>query len=156
MAEEAGITRVILYRHFDSKTAMYRAVLGRACTRVSETVGSDNFGDTSIPALIRVAAGDPDGFRLLFRHAAKEPEFRDVIDTIRSSSTEATDRYLAQMIPQGPWRNWAALLVPTLTLEAIIAWLDAGQPDPDHAAERIGQAVHGVIRAAQLTDPANP
>ncbi|MBA2695026.1 MAG: helix-turn-helix transcriptional regulator, partial [Actinobacteria bacterium] len=27
LAEEAGITRVILYRHFDAKQDMYRAVL---------------------------------------------------------------------------------------------------------------------------------
>lgn len=39
--------------------------------------------------------------------------------------------------------------VPTLTLEAVIAWLDAGQPDPDRAAERIGGVLHAVIQAAQ-------
>ena len=148
VAAEAGVTRVILYRHFDSKTTMYRAVLDRACVRVGESVGSDNFGENSIAALIRVAAADPDGFRLLFHHAAREPEFSDVIDAMWSASTEVTGRHLAQIAP-GPWREWAARLVPTLTLEAVIAWLDAGQPDPDHAAERIGQAVHAVIRAAQ-------
>jgi hypothetical protein len=42
--------------------------------------------------------------------------------------------------------------VPTLTIEAVIGWLDAGQPDPEHAATRIGHAVHGVIQAAQA-DP---
>jgi hypothetical protein len=30
----------------------------------------------------------------------------------------------------------------------VIAWLDAGQPDPEQAADRIGAAVHGVIQAA--------
>lgn len=30
---EAGITRVILYRRFESKPDMYRAVLDRACVR---------------------------------------------------------------------------------------------------------------------------
>ena len=39
--------------------------------------------------------------------------------------------------------SWEAHLVPTLTLEAVIAWLDAGQPDPDHAAERIGSVIQG-------------
>lgn len=53
------------------------------------------------------------------------------------------------MLPDGPWTRWAAHLLPTLTTEAVIAWLDAGQPDPEQAADRIGQAVHGVIRAAQ-------
>jgi AcrR family transcriptional regulator len=80
VAAEAGITRVILYRHFDSKADLYRAVLDRACHRIADTVGTDDFGDDALPALLRAAAADPDGFRLLFRYAAREPEFRDVVD----------------------------------------------------------------------------
>jgi hypothetical protein len=30
-----------------------------------------------------------------------------------------------------------------------MAWLDAGQPDPDQAADRIQQVLAGVISAAQ-------
>jgi AcrR family transcriptional regulator len=152
VATEAGITRVILYRHFDSKTDLYRAVLDRACTRLDDAVGPDDFDDTSIPALVRAAAEDPDGFRLLFRHAAREPEFRDMIDTLRTASTDVTQRHLAEMIPDSTWRSWAARLLPTVALEAVIAWLDAGQPDPTTAANRISQAVHGVIQAAQSSD----
>lgn len=48
--------------------------------------------------------------------------------------------------PRG--RSGAAAIIPTLTLEAVIAWLDTGQPDPDHAANRIDQAIQGVIQAA--------
>lgn len=147
VATEAGVTHVILYRHFASKSDLYRAVLDRACTRLADTVRTD-FDNTSLPALLRAAAADPDGFRLLFRHAAREPEFRDVIDAIRSGSTELTHRHLADTVPEGPWRDWAARIVPTFTLEAVIVWLDLGQPDPDRAAERIGHAVHGVIQAA--------
>ncbi|XVV06017.1 TetR/AcrR family transcriptional regulator [Actinosynnema sp. CA-248983] len=148
VAAEAGVTHVILYRHFASKNDLYRAVLDRACTRLADTVGTDDFDGTSLPALIRAAAADPDGFRLLFRHAAREPEFRDVIDTIRTASTEVTNRHLADTIPEGPWRQWAARVVPTFTLEAVLTWLDLGQPDPDGAARRIGRSVQGVIRAA--------
>ncbi|WP_436499647.1 TetR/AcrR family transcriptional regulator [Actinokineospora sp. HUAS TT18] len=154
IAAEADITRVLLYRHFDSKSDLYRAVLDRACTRVGDTVGTD-FDGNSIASLLRAAANDPDGFRVLFRHAVREPEFRDVIDTIRSASTEIAETHLAAVIPEGPWRTWAATLLPTLTLEAVIAWLDAGQPDPDHAADRIGHLVGAAIRAAQA-DPGSP
>jgi AcrR family transcriptional regulator len=149
VAAEAGISRVILYRHFASKTELYQAVLDRACARLNDNVGSANFDHNSIPALLRAAGADPDGFRLLFRHAAREPEFRDLIDTLRSTSTELANRHLSEMLPDGPWRNWAAQLVPAVALEGVIAWLDAGQPDPGQAAERIGHAVHAVIEAAQ-------
>ncbi|MFI0468623.1 TetR/AcrR family transcriptional regulator [Saccharopolyspora sp. 5N102] len=149
VAAEAEVSRMILYQHFDSKADLYRAVLDRACVRLTEAVGDDDFDDTSIPALLRAASEDPDGFRLLFRHAAREPEFRDVVDAIRSASTEIAERHVGEVIPEGAWRDWAARLVPTVAHEAIIAWLDAGQPDPDHAADRISRAIHAVIQAAQ-------
>lgn len=146
IAGEAGITHVILYRHFASKGDLYRGVLDRACVRLASTVGIDAYDQGTIRLLLRAAASDPDGFRLLFRHAAREPEFRDVIDTIRSTSIDVAQRHLT--IPDGPFRDWAARLVPTVTLEAVIAWLDAGQPDPDRAAEHIRRAIDAVIAAA--------
>ncbi len=137
VAAEAGITRVILYRHFESKADLYRAVLDRACSTLAEAVGTGDYGDEAIPTLVRAAAADPGGFRLLFRHAAREPEFRDLADSLTAASAEL---------------DWAARLIPVLTTEAVIAWLDAGQPDPGQAAERIGRAVHGAIQAASRAD----
>ncbi|MET7338772.1 helix-turn-helix domain-containing protein [Nonomuraea sp. NPDC005650] len=149
VAAEAGLTRAMLYRHFESKADLYRAVLDRACVRLAEATGTDDFDENAIPALLRAAATDPDGFRLLFRYAAREPDFRDLIDTITTTSREIAHRNLARRIPAGPWLDWAADLIPTLTIEAVIAWLDAGRPDPDQAADRITKAVHGVMAAAQ-------
>jgi AcrR family transcriptional regulator len=148
VAAEAGVTHVILYRHFASKADLYRAVLERACRRLADTVGTGAYDDSAIPALLNAAAGDPDGFRLLFRHAAREPEFRDVIDSIHASSTDIADRHLTDTIPAGPWRTWATRLIPTLTLEAVLTWLDIGQPEPDQAAERIRRTIDAVIAAA--------
>ena len=148
VAAEAGITRVLLYRHFDSKADMYRAVLDRAGQRLGNQVGRSDYDEQTIPALLRAAAADPDAFRLLFRYAAREPEFRDLTDRLAATATSVARDSLSAQIPDGPWLDWASRLIPTLTLEAVIAWLDAGQPEPEHAAERIGQAIHGVIQAA--------
>ncbi|TMR97084.1 hypothetical protein [Nonomuraea basaltis] len=115
--------------------------------------GTGEFDETTIPALLRAAAADPDGFRLLFRYAVREPDFRDLIDSITAASREIAHHNLARRIPPGPWLDWAAGLIPTMTIEAVIAWLDAGRPDPDQAADRIGQAVHGVMAAAQPLGP---
>jgi AcrR family transcriptional regulator len=146
IAAEAGVTHVILYRHFASKCDLYRAVLDRACDRLADTVGIDEFDQGTIRLLLRAAAADPEGFRLLFRHAAREPEFRDVIDALRSTSIDVAQRHLT--IPDGPFRDWAARLVPTMTLEAVIAWLDAGQPDPDRAADHINRAIDAIVGTA--------
>jgi AcrR family transcriptional regulator len=147
IAAEAGVTPVILYRHFASKADLYREVIESGHLRLREATGGDDFDDASIPALVRAAAADPDAFRLLYRYAAREPEFRDVIDTLVEGSTEITRRHLAG-IADDRWRGWAARLLPTVTIDAVIAWLDAGQPDPDQAAARIRSVVDAVIQAA--------
>jgi AcrR family transcriptional regulator len=147
IAAEAGITPVILYRHFASKADLYREVLESGHSRLREATGGHDFDDASIPALIRAAAADPDAFRLLYRYATRELEFRDTIDTLVERSTEITRRHLAG-IADDQWRSWAARLLPTMTIDAVIAWLDAGQPDPDQAAVRIRQIVDAVIQAA--------
>jgi AcrR family transcriptional regulator len=152
VAAEAGITRVLLYRHFESKADMYRAALDRACERVAGTVGTDDFDGSSIPALIGAADSDADAFRLLFSHAAREPEFRDLVDSITEASAEVARRNLAQLIPEGPWLDWAARVIPAFTVEAVIGWLDAGRPDdPQRAAARISRAVDGIVEAARAS-----
>jgi AcrR family transcriptional regulator len=108
IATAAGISRAILYRHFDSN-----------------------------------------GFRLLLRHAAREPEFRDEMDRFRNAMVTIAGRELAAMIPDPSWAAWAARLAPTVAVEAVMAWLDADQPDPEEAAQRVGQAIDGIIHAAQ-------
>ncbi|MFX0574009.1 TetR/AcrR family transcriptional regulator [Nocardia nepalensis] len=148
IAAEAGVTHVILYRHFASKADLYRAVLERAYTRLGDAVGTEKLDGTSISALLRAAAADPDAFRLLFRHAVREPEFRDVIDMVRSYSTMIAQRYLTHAVPEGPWQDWAAQVIPTFILDAVIAWLDAGQPDLGDAAERINRAARALIEVA--------
>ena len=147
IAAEAGVTPVILYRHFASKADLYRDVIESGHARLRGATGGHDFDEASIPALIRAAAADPDAFRLLYRYAAREPEFREMIDTLVESSTEITRRHLAG-IADDRWRNWAARLLPAMTIDAVIAWLDAGQPDPDQAALRIRQIVDAVIQAA--------
>ena len=67
-----------------------------------------------------------------------------------NGDSEATARReLASVIGDRAWAQWAAQLAPVVAIEAVMAWLDAGQPDPDQAADRIRQALAGVISAAQ-------
>jgi hypothetical protein len=40
-------------------------------------------------------------------------------------------------------------LAPVIALESIIAWLDAGRPDPEHVSRGIRQAIQGIVTAAQ-------
>src|SRR6516165_4530355 len=127
IAAQAGITRVILYRHFDSKTDLYQAVLDRMCARleahVEEPVGG--FTDASIDGLIEAAAESPAGFRLLFQHALREPEFSGRIEKFRADITAAAFAQISALIPDEAMARWAAQLAPAVAIEAVIAWLDA-------------------------------
>jgi AcrR family transcriptional regulator len=149
VAQEAGVTRAILYRHFESKADLYRAVLDQAQRRLAEATGAPAFTKDSIDGLLDAAAEDPDGFRLLFQHAAREPEFRAQMDELRAASIGVALDQLAGQIPDAPWTRWAAQLAAFTTIEAVIAWLDAGQPDPDRAARRIRQVVAAIVRSAR-------
>jgi AcrR family transcriptional regulator len=156
IAAEAGVTRVILYRHFDSKTDLYQAVLDRMCARLDAHVGEPvgGFTDASIDGLLEAAAESPAGFRLLFQHALREPEFSERIEKFRADIIAAAFLQISALVPDEALARWAAQLAPAVAIEAIIAWLDAGQPDPAQAAARVRQAVMGVIGAAAAPDAA--
>ena len=155
IAAEAGITRVVLYRHFDSKTDLYQAVLDRMCARLDAHVEepAGGFTDASIDGLLQAAAESPAGFRLLFQHALREPEFSERIGKFRADITAAAYLQISALVPEEGLARWAALLAPAVAIEAVIAWLDAGQPDPVQAPARVRQAIMGVIGAAVTPAP---
>ena len=149
VAGHAGVTKVLIYRHFDSKADLYRAALDDTRARVrSATGGADQLGEESFGALAAVAGEDPDGFRLLYRHAAREPEFRAYAGEFRDRAATVAEHYLRELVPDAGRRQWAARLVPVLTLETIMAWLDAGRPAPEEVvALAANSAVDGLLGA---------
>ena len=154
IATEAGVTRVLLYRHFDSKTDLYQAVLDRMCARLEANVEQPvgGFTDASIDGLLAAAIESPAGFRLLFQHALREPEFKERIEKFRADVTAASYLQISAVVPDAALARWASQLAPVVAIEAIIAWLDAGQPEPASAAARVRRAVMGVIGAAVAGD----
>ena len=150
VAAAAGVTRVILYRHFDSKSELYQAVLDRMCARleahVDEPVGG--FTDDSIDGMLAAAIESPAGFKLLFQHALREAEFKERIEKFRSDIAEAAFMQISHVVSDPTQARWAAQLAPAVAVEATIAWLDAGQPEPEKAAARVRRVVAGVVEAA--------
>lgn len=150
IAAAAGVTRVVLYRHFDSKADLYRAVLDRMCDQLEEQVRqpAPTFTEDAVDGLLAAAAESSAGFRLLFRHAVREPGFNERIDRFRHELIEAAYREIADVVSDPGLARWAAQTAPAAALEATIAWLDAGQPDPGHASDRVRRVALGVFEAA--------
>src|SRR5207247_7341758 len=98
VAAASGITTLIVYRHFDSKEDLYRAVLQRVSDRLAEEfVAGMQRGERrglGVRTLLTVAREDPDGFRLLWRHAAREAQFADYADEQRARVVGATQALL--------------------------------------------------------------
>lgn len=146
VATEAGVSRVLIYRHFDSKAGLYQAALDEVAEQLVAATGAPNeLSAASIDGLVAVARDNPDGFRLFFRHSGREPEFREHADWLRKAMTKTAEPYLRQMIKDSARRRWAAALVPAVVIEALLAWLDAGAPRPDAAGATVAEVVANVI-----------
>jgi AcrR family transcriptional regulator len=146
IAAASGITKLIVYRHFDSKESLYRAVVQRVFERHAEELVDGlarqrpGFGPA---ALITVARESPDGFVLLWRHAAREPQFAAYAGELREQAVDVVRDALRSYAPDAP-REWAAHAIFDFLVDATIDWLEHGDPDDDE-----GFVVHatGMLRA---------
>ena len=146
IAEAASITPLIVYRHFDSKNALYRATLDRVCRSLG-----DEFGAAPDGGVLGVGAGsvlvaarrDPDGFRLLWRHAAREPEFARYADDLRNRATRAVRAALGDRVPRQAL-PWAAHATIGYLVESVLTWLEFGDPGHDEAFVK---ATNAALRA---------
>ncbi|WP_328988435.1 TetR/AcrR family transcriptional regulator [Kribbella sp. NBC_01245] len=148
VATEAGVSRVLIYRHFESKTELYEAVLADVSDQLRTATGHPHHTTTnSLEGLVFAAQDNPDGFRLFFRQSGQEPEFRRHADELRAAMKATAQPYLEQVIHDEARLRWASDLIPTIAVEAVIAWLDAGCPSPETAADTITHIIGSAVTA---------
>jgi AcrR family transcriptional regulator len=129
IAAAAGITKLIVYRHFEAKETLYRAVLEQVFERQVELFldnvarGLQAGGTTR--ALLGVAREWPDGFRLLWRHAAREPQFSDYALHLRDVAVSAAREVVAPLV-RTEFAEWAAQTLFDHLIDAVLDWLDHG------------------------------
>jgi AcrR family transcriptional regulator len=146
VAAEAGITRLIVYRHFDSKEDLYRSVLTAVTDRLREQwqLGlRDADRGFVFRTLLTVAREQPDGYRLLFEYAAREPQFRTFAEEVRAIQVELADQMLGQSIPDPIFRRWATRTVVGYLTDSVLAWLEVGDPGRDD--EFVEQATDALL-----------
>jgi AcrR family transcriptional regulator len=131
VAHAAEVTPRILYRHFASKAELYEAMLERVAARltVAFAAPTGRYG-VDVAELLHTARADTDGFRVLWRHAAREPEFRAVADRCRAAAVACARAGLAAWTPHDAL-DWAAPAVVGYELEAILTWIEFGHPADD-------------------------
>src|SRR5688500_4091905 len=117
IAAEAGITKLIVYRHFDGKKTLYEAVLARVSERLVEAFRAaavERRPGIGLRALLTVAREDEDAFLLLFRHAAREPQFAAYAEEYLASVTRAAEARFADRVDDAVMRRWLARLLVRL------------------------------------------
>ena len=102
---------------------------------------SQGAGGVGARSLLTVAREDPDGFHLLWRHAAREPQFADYARELRERSVDASRALLAGQV-QPDLYEWAAHTIVDYLVEAVLNWLEYGRPARDE--EFVGLATAGA------------
>lgn len=161
VAKQAGITKLIVYRHFDSKSDLYRAVLSAATDRLAEewveVTADPHAVAPGIRAMLTVAREMPDGFRLLYLHAVREQEFAPYAEEFQALQEALVDRdVVPAAIPAGPRRSWAARIVVRYSVVSVIEWVELGDPDDDDGFHRRAAAgLRGMVAALAADESAS-
>ncbi len=134
VAAASGITKLIVYRHFESKEELYRAVLTRVSDRLAENFAgaleSERPGGVGARSMLATAREDPDGFVLLWRHAAREPQFADYAAAQRAQAV-AVARSLRGDDGDEVFERWAAEAIVSWLVESVLSWIAVGDPTRD-------------------------
>jgi AcrR family transcriptional regulator len=146
VAAATGITKLIVYRHFESKEDLYRAVLDQISSRLAEEflrgLNQTERRGFAVRSILTVAREDPDGLRLLWIHAAREAQFAAYAQEQHDKAVSAALTLIGATIDDGTFRGWAARTVVHYLFDAVLAWLDVGDPKRDD--EFVEQATAGL------------
>jgi hypothetical protein len=84
-----------------------------------------------VQPLVTVAREDPDAFRLLWVHAAHESQFAGYAADFREAVVELADVLVGSRIADRRLRRWAMIVIVDHLYDAVLTWLDVGDPARD-------------------------
>jgi len=108
IAKAAGVTKPVLYQHFESKRDLYTALLQETGDRLSEAIeiavsnasGPEEQVRFGFGAYIRFVQDDPDGFRILFSGASRQdPEWAKIPEHVEATIADG----IAVRMEQTDW-----------------------------------------------------
>jgi AcrR family transcriptional regulator len=130
VATACGVSRLILYRHFETKEELYRAVLEEVFHRMGEELESGlALGarrGVGVRILLTVAREEPAAFTLLWRHAAREPEFAEYARELRSISVAVLRQFLDLETGDAVMDAWMGDALFSWLIETTLSWLELG------------------------------
>ena len=136
VAAACGVTKLIVYRHFGTKEELYRAILQGVFDRLGEELqvglaAPRPHRGLGVRTQLTVAREDPDGYTLLWRHAAHEPMFAAYAASMRAISIDVVRQLLRLDSGDAMIDRWKAETLFSFLVDATLAWLDNGDPTRD-------------------------
>jgi AcrR family transcriptional regulator len=155
VAEAAGVTKPVLYQHFESKRDLYLALLEEAghrlLTRIAKATADAGDGrsqtEAGFRAYFRWVAEDHDAFLLLFGSGSRrDEEFAQAVRRVTNQIADIIAPLIAAGIDPQQQRNLAHAIVG-MAEGASRRLVDAGTEfDPDALADQIGALAWAGLR----------
>jgi AcrR family transcriptional regulator len=149
-----------VYRHFDAKEALYAAVLQDVRDRLAAAgaAGGGRLESVAVRSLLSVGREDPAGVTLLLRHAAREPQFASYADEFREQVTTYAERLMRLARAPAQLRTrWAAETLVSFVLDALLHWLEDGDPAHDNEfLARVDASLPALVGAWSRADGPAP
>ena len=158
VADAAGVTKPVLYQHFDSKRELFRALLEEVGNRLLSAIAKatadapDGKSQTQrgFRAYFRWVAEDRDEFKLLYSSGTRrDDEFRDAIRRITDQAASAIAPLIAVDIEPEHRRTIAHAIVG-LAEGASRRLVDLDEHfDPDEVARQVSDLAWAGLRAVR-------
>jgi AcrR family transcriptional regulator len=158
VAEAAGVTKPVLYQHFDSKRDLYLALLDDVGARLLSAITTATAGapdgkrqtEAGFRAYFRWVADDHDAFLLLFGSGARrDEEFNAAVRAVTAAAADAIAPLIAADIDPEHQRTIAHGLVGLAegVSRRLVALGDAF--DPDVVARQVSDLAWAGLRAVR-------
>ena len=150
VANVAGVSRLIVYRHFESKEELYDVVVAETAAMLIDALhaSTDTPGLAAVGALLKVARADRNGFTVLWQHAAREPQFAAHADGFRAPAVIFVRTLLTNAGVKGDRLSWAADTLLSFAIAAVTHWVEhEPESNDDEFLALMAQSVPPMIRA---------
>jgi AcrR family transcriptional regulator len=152
VAAACGVTKLIVYRHFSSKEELYREILQQVFDHLGDELRHELAGPSrrglGPRTLLTVARQDPAAFTLLWRHAAREPQFAAYAAELRAVSVSVVRQLTAPDTGDEVLDAWRAETLFGWLVEATLTWLERGDAVRDDDFVQQASAALRALRSS--------
>ena len=158
VALAAGVTKPVLYQHFDSKRDLYLALIDEAGSRLLAAITAPQIAETNgrrrtelgFRAYFEWVRHDNAAFTLLFGGGSRrDAEFTDVVERFTSQVADAIEPLITADIDTEHRRTLAHAIVGLAEGVSRRLVSRGGQFDVESVARQVGDLAWAGLRAAQ-------